>query len=299
MKMKKLFATVLATALTVSTISSSVFASSSSAAWGTDGGTETQTGEGSVILPEIEVALPGDLSFEVDPLQLNTKAQILGGDYNIINYSNVDMAVTVKPTLVLESGLTAVSNNSLIDIDNTDPTNARYKTVSANNAKAVAAAFIVADKVTTDIPMNNDVYTFKYSGTTTLLGRSAFTYNDDGERKNSDIKLSKGTDNNSNACKLLDTSEATATTYTFLLDKYAPTGENDVYFDDNGNIKKEHAGIITSFTIVGAVDPHKSYSDGDIQLKAVYGMNVVTGYERTQAPYNGNISTSRQGFITP
>lgn len=297
MKMKKLFATVLATALTVSTISSSVFASSSSAAWGTDGGTETQTGEGSVILPEIEVALPGDLSFEVDPLQLNTKAQILGGDYNIINYSNVDMAVTVKPTLVLASGLTAVSNNSLIDIDNTDTTNASYKTVSANNAKAVAAAFIVADKVTADIPMNNDVYTFTYSGTTALLGRSAFTYND-GERKNSDIKLSKGSDDGK-ACKLLDTSEATATTYTFLLDKYAPTGENDVYIDDNGNIKKEHAGIITSFTIVGAVDPHKSYSDGDIQLKAVYGMNVVTGYERTQAPYANNESNTKQKFINP
>ncbi len=92
------------TAATTLAVASMFTMSAFAADWNTQGGTAEVEGTGNYVEPVIEVELPGDLSFGINPLQLDanedgtTDPQIVTSDYIITNYGNVPVAITAETT---------------------------------------------------------------------------------------------------------------------------------------------------------------------------------------------------------
>ena len=156
--------------------------------WNTQSGDNQIRGEGTVVQPVIEVSLHGDLAFEVDPLMLNSKSQILGGDYNVINRGNVAVSVAVethitKPETEADFKLDVV--NALPDESTVEDHKNEYKTLESEankDTKKVFLAAVVADKPADGklVDSNNDnTYEFVYTGGAKLLGRSILTFKDE------------------------------------------------------------------------------------------------------------------------
>jgi hypothetical protein len=110
---KKFLATVTAAAVMTSMFASVAMADDE--AWNKNGGTSTVKGDNTVIEPAIEVELPGDLAFGINPLKLDTdgdaattddQVQIVSSDYLVINYSEVPVAVTVATSATAKDGVT-------------------------------------------------------------------------------------------------------------------------------------------------------------------------------------------------
>ena len=310
MKMKKMLATVMATALAVTMIPAAAFASGSDPIdWNNNNGVDERTGDGTVRQPIIEVTLPGDLAFEVDPLKLNSKAEILGGDYNIINHSEVPVKVTVKPYINLEDNdtLKVVSGNTLLGYAN-NGTNATavngYKPISANDAsdkKAVSMLAIAADQTAAATNLSDaGVYAFGYKGTSGIkaAGRNALTYNEDGTVKYSNNGASLITLDDSGAANgviWLTGDKATANELAFLLGPDTYVDEVSQSIEENGNIKAGKTALATSFTFTGAVDPRMTYEDGEINVAADFEMNIVTDDDLQNITYHGNAVTTASG----
>ena len=159
MKIKRMLATTMAAAMMLST---TMQASASEAIeWNNDNGESVVTGEGIVVQPILEVALPGDLAFTLDPLYIENKQQVGGGDYNVINYGNVDVKVTVNPSVVKNDGVVSVvSTAPALTTDKL-----RYKDLTpVSGKKAVYLTAIPADKASTIVDANeDDVYEFAYT----------------------------------------------------------------------------------------------------------------------------------------
>lgn len=73
MRLKKVVKTATATAVLTSMLAMPVCA----AEWNTNGGSSTVEGDAYVVQPTIEVELPGDLTFGVNPLMLNVAEEDL------------------------------------------------------------------------------------------------------------------------------------------------------------------------------------------------------------------------------
>lgn len=104
--MKKIVAITTAAAAITSLFATSVFAADAEPLpWNTNGGSMEMEGDAYTVDPVIEVELPGDLAFGINPLQLdadedgNADAQIVSGQYPVINYSNVPVLVEASTTL--------------------------------------------------------------------------------------------------------------------------------------------------------------------------------------------------------
>lgn len=284
MKMKKMLAIVMATALAVTMIPVAAFASSSDPIdWNNNNGTDQREGAGTVRHPIIEVTLPGDLAFEVDPLKLNSKAQIVGGDYAVINHSEMPIEVDVTPFIVAEDGslleegtLTSSSPGYVSD-------NAIYgykPLTSAAGKKKVAMYSIVADKATGDIAYDNEGYRFTYNGTDDVIGQgSKLSFQQDGSIDYSSV--SANTAGSSEGIKQLKlhkvTDNVSDSTFSFILgrDEYDES-ENSKALEQNGTIKAAYNNIASSFTVVGAVDPTASFGDGEIAIAANFKMTILT-----------------------
>lgn len=97
---RRLMATAMTAALITSMFATTAFADETKA-WNTDGGSLTVEGASTTVEATLEVELPTDLSFGINPLKLDVsedsskpnKKQIVGADYLITNYSNVDVLV--------------------------------------------------------------------------------------------------------------------------------------------------------------------------------------------------------------
>lgn len=95
---RKMVRTAAATLAVASMFTMSAFA----AEWNTQGGSAEVEGEGTYVEPVIEVELPGDLAFGINPLQLDADedgtadAQIISGTYPVINRGNVRVAITAE-----------------------------------------------------------------------------------------------------------------------------------------------------------------------------------------------------------
>ena len=106
---KKILSMAMTTALLVTMFSGTAMASEATTpAWGENGGSSTVEGNSYTVNPIIEVELPGDLSFGINPLYLDADenaetddTQIVTADYLITNYSNVDVLITAKTTVTL------------------------------------------------------------------------------------------------------------------------------------------------------------------------------------------------------
>lgn len=97
-EIKKAIATVTAISAMSSMCAMTVFAEGE---WNTNGGTAEVEGVPTIVSPTIEVELPGDLSFGLNPLKMNVSEDpdnpntnpIISGDYYVTNYSNIPVAV--------------------------------------------------------------------------------------------------------------------------------------------------------------------------------------------------------------
>lgn len=97
MTKKKFLAALSTAAITTSLLATTAFADN----WNTNGGTETGEGSGTVRVPVIEVEVPVELPFAVNPYKLNLAEegataitdQIWSDNYMIINHSEVPVAV--------------------------------------------------------------------------------------------------------------------------------------------------------------------------------------------------------------
>ena len=113
---KKLLAITLAASLMTAMIPTGVMATEATPAWNTNGGQATVEGGIYSVDPIIEVELPGDLEFGINPLYLDAdgdgaaeSTQIVSGQYTVINYSNIDVLVTAKTTATAADGVTLLS----------------------------------------------------------------------------------------------------------------------------------------------------------------------------------------------
>lgn len=108
MNLKKVIATATAMATMSSVFAMTAFAEDE---WNTNGGKSEVIGESTAYQPTIEVELPGDLTFGINPLKLNVsedpdnavRDQIISGEYYVSNVSNVPVAVRTT-TYVVASG---------------------------------------------------------------------------------------------------------------------------------------------------------------------------------------------------
>lgn len=107
---RRLMATAMTAALITSMFATTAFADETKA-WNTDGGSLTVEGASTTVEATLEVELPTDLSFGINPLKLDVsedsskpnKKQIVGADYLITNYSNVDVLVKASTKVTAES----------------------------------------------------------------------------------------------------------------------------------------------------------------------------------------------------
>lgn len=118
--------------------------------WGTNGGQQTVVGTTYVVEPAIEVELPGDLTFGLNPMKLNVaeegqtadKSQIVSGTYLVTNYSEVPVAV---------SAVTTVTASSSVDLKTTslaagdwETATKELKTVTGKKAALLAQLYPTA-----------------------------------------------------------------------------------------------------------------------------------------------------------
>lgn len=137
MNMNKVTKTAAAVAAMVSVLAMPV----SAAEWNTNGGTANVEGSGYVVEPTIEVELPGDLTFGINPMKLDVsedpsnpnKAQIVSGDYLITNYSNIPVAVSAVTTVTAGSDVQLMDTMAMVAAA-WDTTNNELKAVTGKKA---------------------------------------------------------------------------------------------------------------------------------------------------------------------
>lgn len=301
MRMKKVLTSALAAALAVSAIPGSALA----AEWNNDGGSSTATYDPVFRQPVLEVALPGELAFQVDPLKLNNKTQILGGEYNIINYSDTDVRVKVQPAVITKETLDVTTTSP--DVENLGTDSApdwQYKALPAsgtNTKKSVYVAAVVADTASALTEVAEGAGAYKFSYKTDVKDISvAYTYTD-GER--SAVTYTKEATDETNALEK-GTYRLTAEAAEGARSAGAKSFEvllKPATYDTNEKLNNPKS--VTSFTVVGAVDSHKTYEDGEIQLSAIYKMDVQTkaqveALESAPAGSTGVSTTKQQLLVT-
>lgn len=102
---KKLIRTGVALLTVSSMFAITAFAADEEEVWNANGGSFTMEGDAWTVEPVIEVELPGDLAFGINPLSLDADEdgtadkQIVSSNYLITNNSNVPVLVGTKTTL--------------------------------------------------------------------------------------------------------------------------------------------------------------------------------------------------------
>jgi hypothetical protein len=102
---KKMMRTGLALLTVSSMFAMTAFAADEEKGWNENGGSFTVEGDAWAVDPVIEVELPGDLAFGINPLSLDADedgtadAQIVTSQYLITNYSNVPVLIKTSTTL--------------------------------------------------------------------------------------------------------------------------------------------------------------------------------------------------------
>ena len=265
MKNKKIMTFIMSTVLTVSMATCAFAADAADAEWNSDAGVDIRVADTSVRQPVMEVQLPGDLAFQVDPLLIENDAQITGGDYNVVNLGDTAVLVNVQPQINLGDG-------SEIEVKETatvnDETNTYVDLTSSDGKKAVYMIAIAADKAADLTDGNKDgVYEFTYKANATNIGMTVNTVTE----TTSTVTYAKG--DATDAPVVLGSAASKDKSFSFELEA-ATYGTDDALTS---------VGSVSSFTLVGAVDPHKTYAEGEVAVKAIYTMTLQTKNELTTA----------------
>lgn len=241
---RRLMATAMTAALITSMFATTAFADETKA-WNTDGGSLTVEGASTTVEATLEVELPTDLSFGINPLKLDVsedsskpnKKQIVGADYLITNYSNVDVLVKAS---------TKVTAESTVDLKTAGAYDDKSFELSPTKDKK---AVLLIQALATAITVGTD------ESVTTTYGdftASAAASND-------------ATSVNGKAGAILGASD------TDILFKLA---KND------GTLKSANIG---AFTFDGSVDPNAAFTDGDVKVTTVFTMSTLTDNQSTNS----------------
>lgn len=294
MKRKMLTKLLSATMIATMMLSMSVFADDTVKDWNTDGGQGTVEGEGTVITPVIEIGLPGDMSFQIDPFMVDSgDKQIVAGDYNIVNYGNVAVGVDVYPTIIKDA-------NSKLDVATTatpvtgDTTKYADLTAVADK-KAVFLTAIAADKVTDGTAVNtldtdeDGIYEFAYTAATGHVGRArtktatgvtTFGAATAGAATGSQIILTGAEAVNAETAGAV-TGAATGTNKLSFVVKEAKLNADTGAYEPN-------LDSIASFTFGGAVDAHAEFEDGDVAVQTIFQMKLLTKNDKAKLKADAN-----------
>lgn len=234
---RRLMATAMTAALITSMFATTAFADETKA-WNTDGGSLTVEGASTTVEATLEVELPTDLSFGINPLKLDVsedsskpnKKQIVGADYFITNYSNVDVLVKASTKVTAESTVDLKTAGAYDDKSFELSPTADKKAVLLIQALATAITVGTDESVTT-------------------------TY---GDFTASAAASNDATSVNGKAGAILGTND------TDILFKLA---KND------GTLKSTNIG---AFTFDGSVDPNAAFTDGDVKVTTVFTMSTLT-----------------------
>lgn len=242
---KDMFKKFLASATVAAMLTGMLGMTAFAAEWDTNGGKATVEGEGTMVEPTIQVTLPGDLAFGLNPLYLDadgdttTKGddtQIVTGQYVIANYSNVD--VLIKAKTKAEAGQTS---SAVLVAHDAEPTfNAKsFELEPVTDKKNVwLVQLLPTAAATVDSEQN---VTLKFTAPKAASGAlpeqakiSGITL--DGTEQEVLFKLTK---------------------YDFAADKLPATS-------------------VSGFAFGGAVDPDSTFADGDIKVTTVFTLNTLT-----------------------
>ena len=237
---RKLFSVLATTSMIASLFATTALA----ADWNTQGGEATITGTSVVQEPTIEVSIPGELSFALNPLSIEidqddstkNKAQVISSQFPIINYSNTPVVVETKTSAAGASG---------VNVKTTADYDANTKALKTSKADDKDVFLCISVDKTAQVSGEDWKFTFNEIDETVKDAASATT--------KGGLAIIGGAG-----------SEAKAT---FALS--AASGPNAV---------TEAA----AFKLVGAVNPQATYAEGDVTVTTVYTLTAVTEDQRTK-----------------
>lgn len=241
MTKKKLFTTAaVATALTAMSVGTAFAAD-----WNTNGGTAEVEGWSYTVSPTIYVELPGDLTFGLNPLYLDADGDTstTGDNTQIVSTDFLVKNFSNVPVAVTaKTKATAGSGVTMVDT----PAASNYDTtskelVSAENEKAIVLAQMVP---TAAITLTN--------GEPGAMTTTAFA----AASVKADVKTGK----------ILGAGDGKETTFTFLLKSATADGALQ-------------AGGVSGFKFAGALDPSKTYAEGDVTVQTTFTLRALTSSE--------------------
>lgn len=241
---RRLMATAMTAALITSMFATTAFADETKA-WNTDGGSLTVEGASTTVEATLEVELPTDLSFGINPLKLDVsedsskpnKKQIVGADYLITNYSNVDVLVKAS---------TKVTAESTVDLKTAGAYDDKSFELSPTKDKK---AVLLIQALATAITVGTD------ESVTTTYG---------------DFTASAAASND-------------ATSVNGKAGAILGAGDTDILFKlakNDGSLKSANIG---AFTFDGSVDPNAAFTDGDVKVTTVFTMSTLTDNQSTNS----------------
>lgn len=232
---KKILSTAMATALLVTMFSGTAMAASAPE-WGENGGSTEVPGYSYTVSPTIEVELPGDLSFGINPLYLdadgdpetNDKTQIVSGEYLIYNYSDVDVLITAETKTTLAEDVVLTADPTV------DATTKELPKVSGKKNVYLVQMYPQSIEVDSDqnVTVTRNTFTLGTTTASTVAGKPL--------SKDANVSI------------------------LFKLKAY--DYENDVL----------KTGNVGGFTFDGAVDPDAAYADEDITVTTTFTVNTLT-----------------------
>lgn len=243
---KKVLASATLVAVMTSMLGMTAFASApATPEWDTNGGKATVEGDGVAVEPIIQVELPGDLSFGINPLRLDADEdgtadqQIVKVDYTITNYSNVDVLVTAETKATVGDKVELVDVTVAADSYDTNSKELVPSTTAGNKAMWLVQLLPTAATTITD--------------GVGVLGLTDLNYN------GTDLKTTiKGY-----------TITSTANEVLFKLAKYDYA--TDTLAPEN----------VSGFAFAGAVDPDSTFVEGDVKVSTVFTLKTLTDKQST------------------
>lgn len=257
---RKLTAGLAATTLATTLFTGLAYADEPTIEWNNQGGQATVDGAIYGVEPVIEVEIPGDLTFGINPLYLDADddgtaetTQIVSSDYLIINYGNTAVNVDAKTKVSKKGEKVQFKAMAAASFDSNTK-----ELKGDTDKKNIALALLLP---TADADVSKDTPELK----TTALTRA-------GDQTDANVKGYVFAESNAGA-------SATTLDVSFLLNAYK-----------NDKLEKEN---VSGFRFDGFVDPAATFEEGDIELQTVFTLNLVTENEKT----NG-FETGKSGSVT-
>lgn len=243
---KKVLASATLVAVMTSMLGMTAFASApATPEWDTNGGKATVEGDGVAVEPIIQVELPGDLSFGINPLRLDADEdgtadqQIVRVDYTITNYSNVDVLVTAETKATVGDKVELLDVKVAADAYDANSDELLPSTTPGNKAMWLVQLLPTKDATITDGVGVLGLTDLNYDGAdidTTIKGYSI---------------------------------KATANEVNFKLEKFDYKTET---------LKPSN---VSGFAFSGAVDPDATFVEGDVKVSTVFTLKTLTDKQST------------------